>query len=427
MTHSSSPSRRRFLRGAGGAALALPMLESLAADAQEIEHPPMRMAFTGIFYGFIPEYFFPTETGSDYAMPRLLQPMERHRQDFSIFSGLDHNLGGGHDATKYFLTGIPVHHAKGYSEANISVDQKAASHVGSATRYPSLVLGCHSNSSNHISWTKNGAQVRPISEPEALYRALFQKTNSEQLSTRRRNLQERQSILDLVREQAQSIEGKVANADREKLDQYFTSVRELEQKIEQSNIWLDTPKPSTDYPEPKGTGGMTLVEKAPIYYDLMALALQTDSTRVITLSFHELGKDSGGIAGVNSGYHSLSHHGKVREAMDELALIEGFFVEQYARFIDKLKDIREPNGQSLLENTMAVLGSGMSNGNSHSNRDLPTLLAGGGFAHGEHHHFARSGRSSVPLCNLYVTMLQRFGMEIDAFNTSNGNLSELLG
>lgn len=421
---NAKSTRRRFLQGAGGTMMSLPLLEATASD-KELESPPMRMVATGVFYGLMPEFFVPEKTGRDYEIPRLLKPLEKHRDQFTVFSGLDHNIGGGHTGTKYFLTGIPVTHAKGYAESNISVDQKAAQFTGGTTRYPSLALGCEVNSENYLSWTRNGAQVRPVQRIDQLFNMLFRKNSKEAITRERKGLKERRSILDLVRDQAHSFERDISKGDKEKLDQYFTSVRELELKIEQSDRWLDTEKSSTDYELPNDVSNLTLREKTPYFYDLMALALQTNSTRVITLSFSELGKESGGLKGVSHGYHSLSHHGKVKEAMDELAIIETFFVSQYARFLDKLKEIKEPNGETLLDNTMALFGSGMSNGNSHSNRDLPVILAGGGFRHGEHLHFARNGRQSVPLCNLYVTMLERFGLEIEGFNTSSGNLSQL--
>ena len=157
----------------------------------------------------------------------------------------------------------------------------------------------------------------------------------------------------------------------------------------------------------------------------MTLALQTDSTRVISLAFTNLGKENGGLSGVNQGYHTLSHHGQVQAAIDELSIIESFHVAQFSRFLGKLKQVVEPNGKSLLDSTMTLLGSGMSNANSHSNRDLPVLLAGGGFKHGQHLHFARSGKQSTPLCNLYLSMLQNFGLEVDHFNTSSGTLTGL--
>ena len=422
-TPVESTDRRNFLKGAGGALLALPLME---ANGQHAIHPPMRMVAVGVFYGILAEHFHPKTTGRDYAMPRYLKPMEHLRDKFSIFSGLDHNIGGGHNGTKYFLSGIPVTHAKGYDEANISIDQKAANFVGNMTRYPSLALGCEANTENYLSWTRSGAQVNPVQTLSGMYNLLFQQRGRKDIERERHDLLARRSILDLVHAQAGTFKKSVSKRDAEKLDQYFTSVRELELKIQQSNRWLDSDKPSTSFTLKNGVDALTLKEKVPLFFDLMTLALQTDSTRVMSLSFTGLGKDNGGLTGVSHGYHTLSHHGQVSEAMEELSIIESFYSAEFARFIDKLDNIEEPNGKTLLDNTMALFGCGMSNANSHSNRDLPVLLAGGGLHHGTHHQFARHGRQSVPLCNLYVTMLQRFGLELDQFNTSNGSLSELL-
>jgi hypothetical protein len=418
----SSLDRRTFLRGAGGAMMALPLLEATAADPAS---PPKRMVAAGVFYGMMPDMFFPDKVGRDYDMPRLLKPMAPHRDDFTVFSGLDHNLSGGHETTKYFLCGIPQNQARAYEHANISVDQRAAIHVGAATRYPALALGCEVGNSNYMSWTRHGSQVRPVKDPQRLFDLLFREQSATALKQQQRRMGERESILDLVSDQAKSFERGLGKGDKEKLDQYYTSVRELELKVEQSRLWLNREKPKSDYKLPHTTSAMTLAEKTPYFYDLMVLALQTDSTRCLTLSFSGLGKDHGGLSGVNRDYHTLSHHGKERSAINELAIIETFYMQQFADFVGKLKAVREPNGETLLDNTMALFGSGMSNGNSHSNRDLPVVLAGGGFKHGEHKHYARNGRRSSPLCNLYLSMLQQFGMEIDTFNTSTGTLTGL--
>ena len=384
----------------------------------------MRVVASGVFFGLMPDLFHPQETGADYKMPRLLQPIARHRKDFTVFSGLDHNLSGGHEITKYFLSGIPLDHAKGFADGNVSVDQKAAEHVGSDTRFPSLTLGCEVRNENYIAWTRHAAQVRPITQLQRLYDLLFRQQGPRTRTRARSAMEERNSILDRVREQAKRFERGLGAADKQKVDQYFTSVRELERKVTQSRLWLERPKPATDYHLPPTTD-LPLAAQTPLFYDLIVLALQTDSTRVVSLAFHELGKDHGGLPGVTRGYHALSHHGKEQDAIDELAIIETFFMREFGNFLDKLKAVHEPNGKTLFDNTMALFGSGMSNGNSHSNRDLPVLLAGGGFQHGEHKHYARDGRQSVPLCNLYLSMLQRFGLEIDRFNTSSGTLTGL--
>ena len=415
--------RRRFLQGFGGSLLALPMLEANSASGTFAS--PKRITATGIFYGFVPQNFHPQQTGRNFQSPLLLKPLESHRNDYSVFSGLDHNLSGGHNATKFFLSGIPTNQSKGFAEANISIDQKAANFVGGQTRYSSLSLDSDRGNEHTLSWTRNGNNVQPIRSLEKLYRMLFRKENLQTRNQAERQLEDRKSILDLAKFQADQFKKGLGQSDADKLDQYFTSVREFERRIEQSSLWLDKEKPKTDYALPRGADSLTLKERTPLFYDLMTLALQTDSTRVISLAFTNLGKENGGLSGVNQGYHTLSHHGQVQATIDELSIIESFHVAQFSRFLGKLKQVVEPNGKSLLDSTMTLLGSGMSNANSHSNRDLPVLLAGGGFKHGQHLHFARSGKQSTPLCNLYLSMLQNFGLEVDHFNTSSGTLTGL--
>ena len=413
--------RRSFLQGMGGSLLALPLLE--ANSISKIATPPKRIVATGVFYGFVPENFQPKDTGQNYESPLLLKPLDPFRKDFTVFSGLDHNLSGGHNATKFFLSGIPTTESKGFAEANVSIDQKAAQFVGGRTRFPALALDSGKGSEHTLSWTRNGNAIQAIRSLERLYQMLFRKENPASRNQVKRDLADKRSILDLARVQATGFQKGLGKEDQEKLDQYFTSVREFENRIEQSRLWLDREKPHTEYALPRKVDSLALRERTPFFYDLMTLALQTDSTRVITLAFTNLGKDNGGLLGVSHGYHTLSHHGQVKESIAELSIIETFHIAQFSRFLGKLKGIKEPNGATLLDSTMALLGSGMSNANSHSNRDLPVILAGGGFSHGEHKHYARKGKHSTPLCNLYLTMLQNFGMELDRFNTSSGTLS----
>jgi len=405
----------------GGSLLALPLLE--ANSNSKIATPPKRIVATGVFYGFVPENFHPKDTGQNYDSPLLLKPLDPFRKSYTVFSGLDHNLSGGHNATKFFLSGIPTTESKGFAEANVSIDQKAAQFVGGRTRFPALALDSGKGSEHTLSWTRNGNAVQPTRSLEQLYQMLFRKDDATLRNQVERDLADKRSILDLTRDQATGFQKGLGKQDKEKLDQYFTSVRELENRIEQSKLWLDREKPGTDYSLPRKVDSLTLSERTPFFYDLMTLALQTDSTRVITLAFTNLGKENGGLPGVSHGYHTLSHHGQVKESIAELSIIETFHVTEFSRFLGKLKEIKEPGGQTLLDNTMAVLGSGMSNANSHSNRDLPVILAGGGFRHGEHKHYARKGKRSTPLCNLYLSMLQNFGLELERFNTSSGTLT----
>ena len=416
--------RRAFLRGVGGAMVALPRLNALGA----VSAPPIRMVCVGTTFGFVPKLFFPEQTGRDYEMPELLEPLAHHRRNFTVFSHLDHGVNGvgGHQGVHAFLSGILSKNSKGFEEQNISVDQKAAEMVGTGTRYPSMQFTSGSEANNLLSWTRAGVAIPPVQDPHMLFDLLFRAPKSGDLEVLRRAHHERRSILDLVKEDAEVLRRRVGREDREKLDQYFTSVRSVEKRLTQSEAWLERPKPKVSYTVPDGARSLDFIERVPIYYDLMTLALQTDSTRVITLEISDIGGNSGGFP-ITRGYHQLTHHGKVEEYIEELSIIETFHTAQFARFLDQLAGITESDGKTLLDHTMALLGSGMGNASSHSNLNLPLLLAGGGFRHGQHLDFPkdRSRGTSTPAANLLLSMLQRFGVETDRFNLATGTLTGL--
>lgn len=422
--------RRTFLKGIAGATLSLPFLDAMAnGSIGTTSTVPMRMVCVGTGLGFVPKLFFPQQTGRDYELPELLKPLARHRNDFSVFSQLDHGSEGieGHRGVHAFLTGVLAKNSKGMPEANISVDQKAAQLVGAETRFQSLQLASGGiDSHNMLSWSSAGVALPQIANLNVLYGLLFQRTDPSQIVQLQGAYQDRLSILDLVKTDADRLMAKVGQRDKEKLDRYFTTIREVENRLTQSRLWLDKPKPVVDYQLPTGADGLTFSERIPLYYDLMTLALQTDSTRVITFSSNDIGADNGGL-GVTRGYHQLTHHGKVESYLHELAKIERFHTTQFARFLDQLKAVDEPNGKTLFDNTMSLLGSGMGNASSHSNKDLPLLLAGGGFRHGEHLHYAKDkGRGTeTRAANLFVSMLQQFGLELDQFSSSTGTLTGL--
>lgn len=229
------------------------------------------------------------------------------------------------------------------------------------------------------------------------------------------------SILDAVLGDAKSLSRKLSKHDNEKLAEYFASVRDVEVKLDLERQWQKIPKPKADVREPKDEG---LTHDLPKIYDLIALALQTDSTRVATVEVG--GSFAASDLGIRSGYHGLSHHGHRPENIELLVKIERYQVEQFSRFLDKLASIDQPNSDlTLLDSTMALMGSGMGNANSHTNNDLPVILAGGGFRHGQHKQYPQEKNKRVPLCNLYVSMLQRFGVDTDSFGTSTGTLRGL--
>ncbi len=422
--------RRYFLR-ATGLSLALPLLDSLSprllgAGTSLSSLPgqvlndtrPHRLVCIGNMLGFYGPEFFPTQHGANYQLPSLLEPLARHQADFTLFSGLDHGIKGGHFAIHSYLSGIRSMDAKSMPDGNISLDQYAAESVGGVTRFPSLTIGSETgiHGGCMMCWTRSGTRIPPISSPSQLFRKLFVSDNPEDVARSTDQFDLRNSILDSVHGDAKSLARQLGQQDREKLDEYFTSVRDVERQIQLRRQWAHVPKPAVEMEEPRDRN---FVSDLPVLYDLIALALQTDSTRIATL---EIGGDfTSSALGINKGYHSLSHHGKVQANIDQLLILERYQMEEFARFLDKMKSI--PDGQGdLLDHTQVLFGSGMGNANAHTNQNLPVILAGGGHDHGSHLSYPDDDHGKVPLSNLYLTLLQHFGVEPDRFSVSSGTL-----
>jgi hypothetical protein len=422
--------RRVFLKSSF-ATLALPALESVSsaipaatAKTASTTGAPMRMVCVGNSFGMYPEKFFPKETGSNYQMTHLLSPLEQHRKDLSVFSHLDHDIKGGHFSVHSFLSGVKMGDAKGMPEGNISIDQRAAEHVGAETRFPSMTIGSEDglHGGCHMCWTRTGVRVPPIQGPRELFRKLFINIDGKAQQQAADTFELRGSILDAIAEEAKSLERRLSGQDREKLDEYFTSVRDVETNLELDKRWSMVPKPEAPFSIPEDR---SLVEDIPVLYDLIAIALKTDSTRVASFEMAGTGFDTS-FFGFTSGYHSLSHHGMKPEKVEKLVEIEYYQIQQLARFFDKLKSIKEPDSNgSLFDKTMILFGSGMGNANSHVNVDLPIMLAGGGLKLGEHKRYPDERSKRVPLCNLYLSMLQHFGVKTEFFGTSTGTIPDL--
>lgn len=425
--------RRYFLRAAG-ITLALPLFESLSTKvlgsglavgsqqgAAVTGKRPMRMVCIGNMLGFYQPEFFPKNAGKNYDLPLLMQPMEPVRKDFTVFSGLDHGVKGGHFAIHSFLSAVRQVDAKGMPEGNISIDQRAAETVGGITRFPSLTIGSEDglHGGCMMCWTRSGTRVPPIPGPKELFRKLFITESAGDRSRVADRFHLSGSILDAVNGDAKSLGKHLGARDREKLDEYFTSVRDVEKQMELGKRWADVPKPKPGMPEPANTD---FVSDLPVLYDLIALALQTDSTRIATLEI--AGGFEAAAFGLRKGYHALSHHGQEQESIDGLLKLEKYQMEQFARFIAKLRSLEDGDGK-LLDHTMVLFGSGMGNANAHTNSNLPMILAGGGYRHGEHKAFPDKGPGRVPLSNLYLSMLQRFGLEVNRFGLSTGTLRDL--
>lgn len=414
--------RRAFLRAAS-ACIALPTLESLGTASLADTAPPGRLVCIGNEFGMYPGAFWPASTGRDYELTPLLQPLADLRSELTLFSHLDHGVKGGHFAVHTWLTGVKAAEARAMPDGGISLDQRAAEFVGSRTRFPALTIGSEDglHGGCMMSWTRTGTRVPPIPGPRELFRMLFVEDDGSEKARAADRIRLQNSILDAVHSDASALKRKISIRDGQKLDEYFSSIRDVEQKLELDQHWQNIPKPVVGIAEPEDEG---LTKDLPKLYDLIALALQTDSSRVATLEIG--GSFAASDLGIRKGYHSLSHHGHVQENIDLLVRIEQYQVEQFARFVARLKEIHEPGSDgSLLDSTMVLFGSGMGNGNSHTNVDLPVILAGGGFRHGEHRAYPAEQRQRIPLCNLFLSLLQNFGVETDSFSTSTGTLNGL--
>ncbi|MCC6508198.1 MAG: DUF1552 domain-containing protein [Pirellulaceae bacterium] len=437
-----SPFHRRQMLRATGVSIALPFLPSLqsvharpdtaqADTAQADAASKKRMVCIGNMLGFYPEAFWPeaalAESATDlaqhrdYELNRTTAPLTAIRDRMTLISGLDHGTNGGHFSIHTFLSGVRQIDAKSMPDANVTIDQYAADHVTGLTRFPTLTIGSESgiHGGCQLSWTRTGTRVPPITGPEQLFKLLFVGVSEQDKLAAADRVSLQGSILDMVRGDANRLERKLNQQDRDKLDEYLPSVRDVEKRIGLRRNWLDVPKPQAPFAVPKNRN---MVEDLPLLYDLIALALQTDSTRIATL---EIGGDfNPRDLGVNGDYHALSHHGQLEDRIEALITLETYQIQQFVRFIEKLTSITE-GGHSLLEQSMVLFGSGMGNANSHTNTNLPVILAGGGFQHGRLLTFDRKSKHRPPLTNLFVSMLQQFGVETDKFSTSTGTLRGL--
>ena len=419
--------RRNFLRGLG-VSIALPSFDSLhAANENRSTHIAKRFVCVSPIYGMNPGGFFPETIGTEYEMPTLLNSLEPHRDDLAIFTNLDHpGVGGGHGCSSTFLNGAEMKDFKDQPQRLHTLDQLLGEKIGQTTRFPSLLLG-----GGGVSWSRAGIKLPTDGDPARVFAKLFVDDNSKVKQQTRRFLNEDASILDVVRQDAKRLNERLAKADKDKLDQFLTAIREVEQKLKRQADWLDIAKPkASDKVIRGGDDDDTIVDleypyNTSVMYDLMVLALQTNSTNVICYG-HPGGNRLFPFEGITLGYHSLTHHGKRSDLLKELTIIESFYAEQFSRFLAKMKETPDSDGQSLLESTVVLFGSGMGNASSHSSRNLPVMVAGGGLRGGSHHRFQRHGRDGRPLSDLFVTILQRLGIERDTFSSSVSNLNHLL-
>ncbi len=415
---ASALTRRTFLRAAG-ASLALPFLDAMRpAFAAELESPRRIIAICTNL-GVLEKNFFPAETGRDYALTPYLETLKDFRNQFTVFSGTSHpDVTGGHSAEATFLTAAPQPGTASFRNS-ISLDQFAAERIGINTRVPALSLVVSKSGNQSLSFTSSGVMLPAERSPAQVFKALFVAGDAVSVEKQVEQLRTGRSILDSVAARAAALQKQLGSGDRERLDQYFTSVREVERRLLIAEEWERKPKPKVDVPVPKD--GEYLLEKLGAMYDLAQLAFATDSTRLISILV-KLDGFSEHIPGVGTESHNLSHHVGREDKLRELKNLELAQFQQLAALFKRLQSSKE-GGATLLDRTQVLYGSNLGNGNNHDTKNMPMLLAGGGFKHGQHLAFDK--QKNYPLPNLYVSMLQRLGIETEKFASSTGTMKGL--
>jgi len=416
----STIDRRHFLKGAG-ISLFLPMLDGMRPVQAEEGDPSStqrRLVLINLGFGLHAPNLFPKKTGRNYETTPYLEILKGLQDQYTVISGTSHpDVDGGHLACVSFLTAAPKPTSLSFKNT-ISVDQLAAERIGAATRFASLTLGV--GGGRGICFSRGGVEVPSETRPSRLFSRLFLEGSAAEKNRQTQRLKDGQSIMDSVLEEAKAIQRRLGASDRDKLDQYFTAVRVAERRLVKAEEWAKKPKPRVDRKAPQDIDNSAdVIGRARLMYDMMHLAIQTDSSRLMTL--HSPGVNAvPPIEGVTQDYHNLSHHGQDPDRLAELKLIEIEQLKLFAEFLGKLQSTEE-SGTNLLDKTIVMLGSDLGNASSHDNRNLPVILAGGGFRHGQ--HLAFDSKKNYPLANLYVTMLQRLGLEVDKFGSSTGTMS----
>jgi BMFP domain-containing protein YqiC len=423
-------SRRRFLQGIG-VAMSLPLLDVMqartaraATAALAPDATPRRMFGICNNLGLRPDLFFPAGAGREYVASPYLKLLEKHRGHFTVMSGVSHpNVDGGHPSDISFLTAAP-HPASSSFRNTISLDQYIAERIGTLTRFPSLTLAVN-GAVRSLSWTGTGVAIPPEERVVDVFNQLFLQGTPEQVEAQIHRLDTGRSILDAVADQSKDLQRNVSARDRGRLEQYFTSVRDLEHRLQESREWERKPKPVVKVSAPAEIAAPAqYMDKVKAMYDLARLAFETDSTRAITLMLNSVATPVVTLRGetITDSYHNLSHHGKAEDKLAQLKVLD----EWHMRLLNELfsaLDAVDEGGESLLDRTMILYGSNLGDANAHSTTNLPTLFAGGGFRHGQHLAFDRA--QNYPLPNLFVSMLQRLGLEADKFASSTGAMRGL--
>jgi len=425
-----NPNRRNFLRSSS-ALVALPFLESAGfrpfVSAAAPATPPKRLAFLGVGFGFTRDSWYPDPklTGSDYQLSKGLSPLERHKSDITVIQNLSNQYNNeAHWGSTFWLTGANRYAEPGQSFHNtISADQVAAESLGKETRFTSVQLGYKGGDNGHgpglsLAWNRQGKPMAGLDTPVAAFHRLFSDDKTP-LAERQAALLQQRSVLDTVLEDARSSSKGLTKADTEKLDEYFQSIREIETRLSKEEEWLDVPKAKPD-PQPKEPGeGLAGVEEVKVMYDLMIAAMQVDASRVFT--YRQPLDSFIRSMGATITAHNMSHYSDgarkvVSEDRDQKQS------ELFAHFIDRLKAIPEANGTTLFDNTTVTLGSNINS--IHYLTNCPTVVTGGGAGVKHGRHLVMED-PKTPLCNLWLSLLNGSGIEVDSHGDSTGKIDEL--
>jgi hypothetical protein len=428
ISHRRPLARRTFLKGTG-VALALPLLDAMSspfarAAVSSSASLPRRFFAINQNLGVLPELFFPEDGGSDYTPSPYLRLLEEHRHDFTVMSGVSHpGVDGSHTSDICFLTAAP-HPGSSSFRNTISLDQFIAERIGIQTRYPSLTLAVNTRTRS-LSYSGTGVAIPPEDKAAEVFKQLFLQGTPEQIEAQIRQLDTGRSILDAVADHAKQLKSKGSTRDRQRLDQYFDSVRDLENRLTASRGWEQKPKPVVKEEAPVDPSDPALyLEKVEIMYNLARLSFETDSTRAITLMLDSVSTPAPTVPGTTftDGYHNLSHHGRSEDKRAQLKTLDEAHMRLLAKLFISLKAVREGD-ETLMDRTMVYFGSNLGDANKHITTNVPVIFAGGGFKHGQHLMFDRE--KNYPLANLFVSVLQRLEIPAERFASSTGTVRGL--
>jgi hypothetical protein len=411
--------RRAFLR-ASGVSLALPLLECMAPrKSSAASQSPKRMVFVCTTLGLHPPAWWPKTPGPDYESSEYLDLLKAHRNDYTVFSGLSHEAQTGRQPHNCEMTWLTAGQGPGLDgfRNSISVDQYAAARFGNVTRFPFVTLG--SATAQSQSYNSSGVMAPAETSPANLFARLFLAGKPGEVKLQKQKLSDGASILDQLLSQTRSLRRNSGSADKQHLDAYFESVRQAEREITASQAWLDKPKPTVQETPPRDIADKAdLAGRTLLFMKMIPLILQTDSSRAVSLMIQDH-RVVPKVAGVNGEHHNLSHHGQEESKIEQLKRIEKELVKCFGALLFQMKDSSEGDS-NLLERTSVLFGSNLGNANAHDPKNLPILLAGGGYKHGR--FIAHDAQNNVPLSNLFLTMLQNSGIETEAFAQSSGSL-----